>query len=81
MSIGALSWVVDSTGYGQAPWDMRSLDAFESSVGKRVSIVHFGHSFRNSDGSEGRFPAAQMKALRARGVIPFLLLVSSEPVR
>ena len=51
---------------------MRSLDAFESSVGKRTSIVHFGHSFRNSGGSGGRFPAAQMNALRARGVIPLL---------
>jgi beta-mannanase len=51
---------------------MRALDRFEQNAGKRVSILHFGQSFRNSDGSESAFPAATMQLLRERGIIPLL---------
>ncbi|HSK16928.1 MAG TPA: DNRLRE domain-containing protein, partial [Gaiellaceae bacterium] len=59
-------------GLGNAPWDMRALDRFEQNAGKRVSILHFGQSFRNSDGSDSAFPAAAMQLLRERGIIPLL---------
>jgi hypothetical protein len=51
---------------------MRALDRFEQNAGKRVSILHFGQSFRNSDGSDSEFPAATMQLLRERGIIPLL---------
>ena len=59
-------------GFGNAPWDMRALDRFEQNAGKRVSILHFGQSFRNSDGSDSDFPAGTMQLLRERGIIPLL---------
>jgi len=51
---------------------MRALDRFEQNAGKRVSILHFGQSFRNSDGSDSDFPTGTMQLLRERGIIPLL---------
>jgi len=53
------------------PWDMTKLDAFESMLGKRASIVHFGQPWQQGGQFLG-FPTMVMDRVRARGSIPMI---------
>jgi beta-mannanase len=55
-------------GYGNPPYDMRSLRAFERHAGKKVSILALG---ANWGAPHSGFPLGAMKKIRAHGSIPF----------
>ncbi len=54
---------------GSAPGDMRSVDAFETHTGKKVSIIHFGQSWY-SNGTPLSFPTTSFDNVRNHGSIP-----------
>ena len=60
-------------GYDDAPYDARSIDAFESHAGKRVSIVHWGQPwYWGSHGGYQPFRRDLAARVRARGSIPMI---------
>jgi hypothetical protein len=68
-------------GLGDAPWITETIDNFEASAGKRVSIIHWGqfwHWSRQSgyagigDGKFQKFDTGMMEKVRLRGGIPML---------
>jgi hypothetical protein len=60
-------------GFGDAPFDARSIDAFESHAGKRVSIVHWGQPwYWGSQGGYQPFRRDLAARVRARGSIPMI---------
>jgi hypothetical protein len=58
-------------GYGDAPWDMRTLTRFESDAGKQVSVLHWGQPWM-ARGVAQEFSTSLFEATRQRGVIPML---------
>jgi len=72
---GRVLWgaYIDGTrwGFGDAPWDARTMDRFEAQAGKRVSIVHWGQPwYRN--GLPQPFYPNDYAAVRNRGAIPMV---------
>jgi hypothetical protein len=60
-------------GYGDAPYDSRTIDAFESHAGKRVSIVHWGQPwYWGSHGGYQEFRRDMVEKVRQRGSIPMI---------
>ncbi len=60
-------------GYDDAPYDARTIDAFESHAGKRVSIVHWGQPwYWGSHGGYQAFPRDLAERVRLRGSIPMI---------
>jgi hypothetical protein len=58
-------------GYGNAPYDIRTMDAFEANTGKAESIVHWGQGWFYN-GAYQSFNPAMMDRVRNRGSIPLL---------
>ncbi len=58
-------------GYGNAPFDSRTLDAFEAHAGKPMSIVHWGQGWFYN-GAYMPFDPTMMDRVRSRGAIPML---------
>jgi hypothetical protein len=58
-------------GFGNAPWDMRSVAAFEREAGKGVSIVHFGQPWFTNGVAQPFYPAP-LDAVRAHGSLPLV---------
>ncbi len=66
-------------GYGDAPFDTRSIDSFEADAGKRVSIVHWGQPwYWGSHGGYQPFQRAEAETVRLRGSIPMITWTSSD---
>jgi beta-mannanase len=61
----------DRWGLADAPWDMRTLDAFEAQAGKRVSILHWGQPWYWS-GLAQPFSPSIYEATSRRGAIPLV---------
>jgi beta-mannanase len=61
----------DRWGFGDPPWDMRALDAFEAQAGKRVSILHWGQPWY-WNGAAQPFSPAIYEATLQRGAIPLV---------
>jgi hypothetical protein len=61
----------DST-WGDAPWDARTLAAFEAHAGKPVSIIHFGQAWQSGSGSLKAFDPVPFTLTRAHGAIPLI---------
>ena len=60
-------------GYEDAPYDARTIDAFESHAGKRVSIVHWGQPwYWGSHGGYQAFQRDMAERVRLRGSIPMI---------
>jgi hypothetical protein len=55
-----------------APWDMSSVDVFERSIGKKMSLLHFAVPFTGGDGKPYNFPTGPLESVRQSGAIPFL---------
>jgi CTP:molybdopterin cytidylyltransferase MocA len=70
--------LIDGGTYGRqdAPWDMRSVELFEESAGKRISILHWGqawwHCYNTCDYQHFRYQQPQYEKIRRRGIIPFV---------
>jgi hypothetical protein len=60
-----------SYGFGNAPWDMRSVAAFERETGKGVSIIHFGQPWF-INGVAQRFYPGVLDPIRAHGSLPLV---------
>jgi hypothetical protein len=56
---------------GDAPYDMRALEAFERNAGKTPSLVLWGQAWYDG-GRPQRFQPALLSAVRQRGAIPVL---------
>lgn len=68
----------DTYGFDDAPFDSRSIDAFEADAGKGVSIVHWGQPWVwSSNGGYQEFPAAEAEKVRLRGAIPMITWTST----
>ena len=66
-------------GFDDAPFDARSIDAFESDAGKGESIIHWGQPwFWGSHGGYQRFQAAEAEGVRRRGSIPMITWTSTD---
>ena len=66
---------IDGSTYGlhDAPFEPRTIDAFEENAGKRVSIVHWGQSwYRAGQGGYQSFPRDMAERVRRRGSIPMM---------
>jgi hypothetical protein len=61
-------------GLADAPWDMRSAEAFERNVGKRLSILEWGQAWTECSSSCGPRPfrTKLFERARARGYVPLL---------
>ena len=63
----------DTYGFDDAPFDARTIAAFESHAGKRVSIVHWGQPwYWTSQGGYMPFRADLAERVRQRGSIPMI---------
>jgi hypothetical protein len=62
---------VGGNGFGDAPYDMRSLTAFESDAGKRVSLLLWGQTWFDG-GVPHRFAPELLERVRQHGAIPIL---------
>lgn len=62
---------VYGSGYGDAPYDLRTWNLFESHAGKHVSILHFTQPW-NNNGNWQSFPTQEFNTIRQRGAIPLL---------
>ena len=67
-SASSIYWGVYMDG---VPWDMPKLSAFESSVNKGASIVHFGQPWMHN-GAYYYFPTSVMETVRLHGSIPMI---------
>jgi len=66
------AWIAGSvSGHGDAPWDMRSVAAFEREAGKGVSIIHFGQPWY-TNGAPQPFYRQPLDAVRQHGAIPLV---------
>jgi hypothetical protein len=75
------AWIAGAPyGFGDAPWDMRSVAAFEREAGKGVSIIHFGQPWF-IDGAAQRFYPGPLDAVRAHGSLPLVDWASWDMVR
>ncbi len=69
----------DTYGYGDAPFDTRTIDAFESHAGKGVSIVHWGQAwYWGSRGGYQPFQRTEAERVRQRGSIPMITWTSDD---
>ena len=69
----------DTYGYGDAPWDTRSIDVFESHAGKRTSIIHWGQAwYWGSRGGYQSFQRDMAEKVRLRGSIPMITWTSAD---
>ena len=68
-------------GYGDAPWDVRTMDTFEQHAGKAVSIIHWGQFWHWTsqsgysgigDGYFQKFDTTLYERVRQRGSIPMI---------
>ena len=66
------AWIAGSvSGHGDAPWDMRSVSAFERQAGKGVSIIHFGQPWYTNGVPQPFYPQP-LDAVREHGAIPLV---------
>ncbi len=66
-------------GYADAPFDARSIDAFESHAGKRASIVHWGQPwYWGTQGGYQPFRRDEVEKVRLRGSIPMITWTSTD---
>ena len=66
------AWIAGSvSGHGDAPWDMRSVSAFERQAGKGVSIIHFGQPWYTNGVPQPFYPQP-LEAVREHGAIPLV---------
>jgi hypothetical protein len=66
------AWIAGSvSGGGDAPWDMRSVSAFERQAGKRVSIIHFGQPWYTRGVAQPFYPQP-LEVVREHGAIPLV---------
>jgi hypothetical protein len=65
------SWINGSTygSNGDAPWDLKTWDLFESHAGKKVSILHWGQCWNCGDFN---YQKNQYDVVRSRGAIPLV---------
>lgn len=69
----SISGSVYGPGYGNAPYDTRTWNLFESHAGKHTSILHWTQSWYASLGNGWQsFQTKEFDAVRQRGAIPFL---------
>jgi len=60
-------------GLGDAPWDDRTIEAFENNAGKRLSILHWGQAwYWSSRGGYQEFEPKLYEKVRQRGTIPMV---------
>jgi hypothetical protein len=63
-------------GFADAPFDTRTLDAFEAQVKKKMSIVHWGqpwwHCYQVCGYQQFSFQVAQYDKVRSRGAVPLV---------
>ena len=66
---------IEGSNYGDgfAPWDTNSITAFQTNMGKNISILNFGEEWYScpSSCSYNPFPTSQMNTVRNLGIIPF----------
>jgi hypothetical protein len=66
-------------GFEDAPYDARTIDAFESHAGKRASIIHWGQPwYWGSQGGYQRFRREMVERVRLRGSIPMITWTSGD---
>ena len=66
------AWIAGSvSGHGDAPWDMRSVSAFERQTAKSVSIIHFGQPWYTKGVPQPFYPQP-LEAVREHGAIPLV---------
>jgi hypothetical protein len=68
------AWIGDQLTGEEAPWDVGAITAFESEVGKPVSLVNFSSPWQDCSQSPCtfyNFDTAAMDNIRAAGAIPF----------
>jgi beta-mannanase len=58
--------------WGDAPWDERSITAFEKNAGKAVSIIEFGQAWQANNGSMNAFDPVPYTLTREHGAIPLI---------
>lgn len=66
--------LIDATMYGFAMpsvANLSSISAFETVTAKKVSVVHWGSSWKNSDGSVNNFNPTYWDNARSRNIIPW----------
>lgn len=65
---------IDGGQYGvtSPPWNWSAVDTFESHAGKKISILHFGWSWKSSNGSYNNFASNVFDTVRQHGVIPYV---------
>lgn len=73
---GSLYWgaLVDASMYGYAQpsvGNMASIAAYEAVAGKKLSVVHWGSSWKNIDGSTNNFNPTYWNNARNRSIIPW----------
>jgi hypothetical protein len=75
------SWIAGGPfGFGDAPWDMRSVAAFEREARKGVSIIHFGQPWFINGAAQPFYPRP-LEAVRAHGSLPLVDWASWDMVR
>lgn len=67
----------DRWGYGDAPWDARTIDRFEAQANQHVSILHWGQPWYWGNVPQP-FHASNLEAVRRRGAIPLVSWASWE---
>jgi len=72
---GRVLWgaYIDGTrwGFGDAPWDVRTIERFEAQAGKRVSIIHWGQPWYRNGVPQPFYPN-DYTGVRNRGAIPMV---------
>lgn len=61
----------DRWGWGDAPWDTRTMDKFEAQAGKRMSVVHWGQAWYRNGAAQPFYPG-DYERVRTRGAIPMV---------
>ncbi len=68
----------DTFGFDDAPFDPRTVNAFESDAGKGVSIIHWGQPWVwTTRGGYQPFPRAAAESVRVHGAIPMITWTSN----
>jgi hypothetical protein len=62
-------------GFGNPPWDMRSVTTFEAHAGKPISVLHFGSPWY-INGAPQSFAPLVYTQLRQHGIIPMVTWAS-----
>lgn len=61
----------DRWGYGDAPWDARTIAKFESQAGRGLSIIHWGQAWYQGGVAQPFYPN-DFDAVRTHGSIPLI---------